>query len=105
MILPFKAIGVQVFPVEKAEEARETLSRLIKEGYGLILITEDLAPKLEDLLREVATEPTPSIIPIPSSGGSTGFALERLRETIKKAVGADIFAEKGEGISKSEVGS
>jgi len=92
LILPFKAIGVRVFPVTKAEEARVAVSALIREGYGLILITENLAQDLEDVLKEVSLEPTPSIVPIPSSGGSTGFALRRLRETIKKAVGADIFA-------------
>ncbi len=103
LILPFKAIGVQVFPVEEIEEARDVMGRLIKEGYGLILITEGLASRLEDLLKEVSTEPTPSIVPIPSSGGSTGFALGRLRETIKKAVGADIMAGSGDRSTESEV--
>lgn len=102
LILPFKAIGVQIFPVRGIEEVRGVMSRLIREDYGLILITEDLASKLEDLLKEVSTQPTPSIVPIPSSGGSTGFALGRLRETIKKAVGADILAEEGQSSTKSE---
>lgn len=103
LILPFKAIGVQIFPVEKIEDAKETMRNLIRQGYGLILVTEDLASKLEDVLDEVSTQPTPSIVPIPSSGGPTGFALGRLRETIKKAVGADIMAQGGEAPTKSEV--
>ena len=35
----------------------------------------------------------PSIIPVPGTEGSTGYGARRLREAVKKAVGADIYAE------------
>lgn len=94
LVLSFKALGIPVFGVDSLDQAKETMRKLIEEEYALIFITETLASGMSDLLQEVATKPVPAIIPIPTSKGSSGFALNRLRETIKKAVGADVFKEE-----------
>jgi len=94
LILPLKAVGVDIFPTGTEEEASSISRRLAREGYNIIMVTENLAASMQDVMREFQDQPVPSIVPIPSTIGSGGFALSRLREAIKKAVGTDILAEK-----------
>lgn len=95
-VLCFKAVGVEVFPARNPGEAEKIFRRLLKEKYVVIFITEQLAKGLEEELEEVAYKPLPSVVLIPNNKGSLGLASARIRETVKKAVGADIFAEKKE---------
>ena len=48
----------------------------------------------EEILLEYRTKTTPCLIPIPTGRGKTKLAVERIREVIKKAVGADVFLEE-----------
>ncbi len=91
VILPFKAIGADIYPVTTPDEAREVLRELLRKDVGIILIPDDLVPKISDFLAEIRKEPLPCILPIPGSKGSSGFALKEMRELIKKAVGVDIM--------------
>ncbi len=95
VIMPFKAIGVEIFPVPKREDTEgfaETIThKLIKEDYGLIIVTEDYAEKLKKVFDEIKEKPLPVIVVIPGSEGAKGFTYARLREIIRKAVGVDIL--------------
>jgi V/A-type H+-transporting ATPase subunit F len=91
LILSFKALGVPVVPVEDATEAEEAVKRLVEEKCSIILVTERFALKMKSLLEELRKEPDVTITPIPTSGGSEGFALEELKAVLRKAVGVDIF--------------
>ncbi len=42
-VLGFKALGLDIFPVEGVEEGRQTLHKLAKEEYAIVYITEQLA--------------------------------------------------------------
>jgi len=92
----FNAIGVDVFPVADGAQAREAFERAYRGGYAIIFITEAFASQMEDRLRELAWRPLPSVVLIPDNRGSRGLGLTKVRETVKKAVGADIFAEERE---------
>lgn len=39
-VLGFKALGLDVFPAESAEEAKRTLHALAKENYAVVYLTE-----------------------------------------------------------------
>jgi V/A-type H+-transporting ATPase subunit F len=96
-VLCFKAVGVSVFPTADVEEARKIFRRLIQGDYAVIYITEQLAMGLDDEIQKVAYQPLPSVVLIPNSKGSLGFGSRRIREVVKKAVGADILADSEEG--------
>ena len=104
IILPFKAIGAEVFPVSNPEQAREVLNKLLKEDFGIILVPDDLLPHIKDFLSQIEGTPLPCILPIPDSKmygpkGSrdtpwrvpTKFGVNKMRELVKKAVGVDIM--------------
>lgn len=94
----FKSAGVDIFPVssdkEKISEAEDRLRQLVSEGYGIIFMTETIALKLDDLLKEYVNETVPSIVVIPGLGERNDYAVNNLRRAIIKAVGADIMAEE-----------
>ena len=45
-VLGFKALGLEVCPVESPEEGRAALHRMAKDNYAIIYMTEQLAAKL-----------------------------------------------------------
>jgi V/A-type H+-transporting ATPase subunit F len=103
IMLIFKAAGIDVFPVtagvDETAGIGNKLKELVKEGYGIIFMTETIASKLDRLIRVYADEMTPSIVVIPGLGKRNDYAVRKLRRAIIKAVGVDIMSEKKESIS------
>jgi V/A-type H+-transporting ATPase subunit F len=62
--------------------------------YGIVFVSESLADQVEELMVEIGSRPLPSLVYIPGSKGSQGFAMQRIRKIIERAVGADILSEK-----------
>ena len=89
-VMGFKALGVDTFFVEEADEARHTLHRIAKEEYAIIYITEQLAQLVPADIARYKTETTPAIILIPGKSGSLGLGAQALQTAIERAVGADI---------------
>jgi vacuolar-type H+-ATPase subunit F/Vma7 len=94
-ILAFTAVGIETMEVTDEPSAVETVRRLAEEGYAVILVQERFYRALSDVLERYAGQVTPCISAVPGGEGSQGLALEALREIVKKAVGADIFAQGG----------
>ena len=99
----FALLGVESHPARTTEEAVETLLQLKKimqvddrgverNAYAIIFVTEDLASGIapEDE-RKLARGALPAIVPLPSHQGSTGYGLEKLKQTVERAVGSDIL--------------
>ncbi|MEA2015994.1 MAG: V-type ATP synthase subunit F [Actinomycetota bacterium] len=101
IMLIFKSAGVDVFPLksgaEEVSEIEKKLRQLIKDGYGIIFITETIAFKLDNLIKEYEDKFQPSIIVIPGLGERNDYALKNLKRIIVKAVGADIMSGKEYG--------
>ena len=89
-VLGFKALGLDTFFVEEADEARHTLHRIAKEDYAIIYITEQLAAVLQADINRYKTSVTPAVILIPGKSGSLGLGAQALQSAIERAVGADI---------------
>lgn len=95
-VVLFKAVGVDVFPVSSSEEAGVALERLANDQYAVICVTEQYGEELLPLVERYSDKPSPAVVFIPSNRGSAGIGMARLREIVKKAVGADIlFAKEG----------
>ena len=90
-VLGFKALGLDVFPAESAEEAKRTLHALAKENYAVVYLTEGYAAHMEAELERYKDALTPAIILIPGVSGNTGRGVESVRRSVEQAVGADIL--------------
>ncbi|HAJ94680.1 MAG TPA: hypothetical protein DCP02_00465 [Actinobacteria bacterium] len=97
IMLIFKAIGADVYPVDSSvgiEDGEEKLKGIIKEGYGIIFMTETIAARLDNTIKYYSNKISPSIVVIPGLGKRNNYAVNQLRTAIIKAVGADVMAEK-----------
>ncbi len=104
-ILGFKAIGFDIYPTENKspsddkstigdrEKKASLLAKLVDDGYALIYITEDTAYDIMDEISKYRNSYFPAIILIPGSTGSLGIGKRFVKESIEKAVGADILAQ------------
>lgn len=90
-VLGFKALGLDVFPVENREEGRQLLHRLAREEYAILYMTEQLAAGLEADIARYKDEVTPAVILIPGKGGSLGIGRANVTKSVERAVGADIL--------------
>lgn len=91
-ILPFKGLGIDVFPVTSLAEAKKQLVSMA-ESYGVIFITERIVEQLEEEIAVYDNELTPAIIPIPSSTGSLGIGMARLHKNVEQAIGMSILQD------------
>ncbi len=92
-ILGFKAIGFDIYPAGEKEETASLLESLVADGYALIYVTEDIASDIMDEISKYRSSYFPAIILIPGSTGSLGIGKRFVKESIEKAVGADILAQ------------
>jgi vacuolar-type H+-ATPase subunit F/Vma7 len=89
VIAPFRAAGFAVFPVEPGPDAGAKVEALIAAGLSVLFYTEDLSPHLAGLIGRFSRSPTPCLVMLPMGAEQRGF--ERLREIVRRAVGADVF--------------
>lgn len=96
-VLAFKALGVDIFPVLDEREAGLTLTKLAKDNYAVIFITEQVARQIPDKIDLYRNQMLPAITLIPSNRGSLGIGMSGIRKSVEKAIGADIlFRKEGE---------
>ena len=90
-VLGFKALGLDVFPVESVDIAKSTLHRLAKDSYAIVYLTEQLAVHMDEELNRYKDELTPAVILIPGKEGSLGIGMANVKKSVERAVGADIL--------------
>lgn len=90
----FKALGLDVFPVEGDEQAKEVFRQLTRESdgqYAIIYVEENLAGSLQHEINRFKDSPSPAIILIPGREGPLGLGQSALKAAVEKAVGSDIL--------------
>lgn len=92
-MIGFKALGLDVFPVETENEARQTLRRLSRpeEEYAIIYVEENLALALDNEIARLKDNVTPAVILIPGRDGSLGLGQSALQAAVERAVGSNIL--------------
>ena len=94
-VMGFKALGLEAFAVENAQEALGVLKKLARESedYAIIYIEENLALELESEISRYKDSPTPAIILIPGREGSLGLGQNALKAAVERAVGTNILGD------------
>ena len=90
-VMGFRALGLDTYPVDGPEEAREKVRELAKTNCSVIYLTEQLAKDMGDVLDRYKDELRPAIILIPGREGSLGIGKANIQRAIERAVGADIL--------------
>ena len=89
----FRALGIASYVVKDDKEAESVLKKLQSSQDNIILISEDLAIKVEGRIREITESTKKSILALPGLEGERGFARNSLRMLAERAAGTDIFEE------------
>lgn len=89
----FKALGLDVFPVENVEDARRKLKAITsgESDYAILYVEENLAEGLKHEINKFKDAPTPAIILIPGRDGSLGLGQMALQQAVERAVGTNIL--------------
>ena len=92
-VMGFKALGLDVFPVDGLEEARHVFREITKEEaqFAIIYVEENLAQGLQSEIDRFKDVPMPAIILIPGRDGSLGMGLQALNAAVERAVGTNIL--------------
>lgn len=90
-VMGFLALGIDIFPAYSAEEIKKTIHKLAEKEYAIIYITEEASLKAKESLAKHKDMELPAIIVIPGIGGSMGLGMNEVRESAKRAIGADIL--------------
>lgn len=93
-ILGFLALGIDIFPAYDGEEIKKTLHQLVEDDYAIVYITEKASLLAKDFIARYKDNQLPAIIVIPGIGGSMGLGMNEVRESAKRAIGADILFNK-----------
>ena len=96
MVLPFQAVGVKpvVLDAAKRGQFEHILEGLARERYAVVFIQEDLFVDFTKKVEEINDAYDTSVLPLPGVLGGTGAGLASIRNSVEKAVGMDIFAER-----------
>ncbi len=92
-VMPFIATGAKVYYIKEGE-AETKVEELINQGVKVIFFSEEFAEELALVLKKYQTETFPCLIPFSSGRMRLNIGIERIRQLIKKAAGADIFLEQ-----------
>ncbi|MBC8499011.1 MAG: V-type ATP synthase subunit F [Candidatus Atribacteria bacterium] len=93
-IIGFKLLGVSLFPLTEMEEAVELLTKLVKEEYAVIFVTEDIAGQILEKIEILQKTSFACITIIPCKSEKKYLGLKILRKNIEKAIGTDILFRK-----------
>jgi V/A-type H+-transporting ATPase subunit F len=90
-VMGFLALGIDIFPAYTPEEIKKTIHRLAEKEYAIIYITEEASLKAAESIAKYKDMELPAIIVIPGISGSMGLGMNEVRESAKRAIGADIL--------------
>jgi len=90
-VVLFAAAGIKTVSAESAKDAEKAISSLVKEGYGIIFLTENYAQALENELKRYRASAYPVILPVPEKSGPSGYGMQKINGNMEKAIGTNIF--------------
>lgn len=90
-VIGFRALGLDVFPVDSVDAAKSTLHRLARENYAIVYLTEGCAKDMSAEIDRYKDAVTPAVILIPGKEGSLGIGMDAVKTAVERAVGADIL--------------
>ena len=90
-VMGFLSLGIDIFPAYEADEIKRTINRLAEREYAIIYITEEASLQAKETIAKYKDMELPAIIVIPGISGSMGLGMNEVRESAKRAIGADIL--------------
>jgi len=87
----FAVLGLDAFAGTEPEQIVEQAEAVAAGGYGVVVVSENTAPAVEQVFGKYENKPTPCVIIVPFTAEPTGLAARSLGNAIKMAAGVDIL--------------
>ena len=89
-IWPFKAFGTEVFFSDEYESLPQLVSEVSGREFKIIFVTEEVFDLARESIDRFAEEAIPTFVTIPSVKGSRGMAMQMIRDSVRRAMGAEL---------------
>lgn len=89
-VLGFKPIGVDAYSLDDPSDIGEVWESVMAADYAIVFMTEPVFEAALPLIKEIEERPTPAILAIPSTAGSTGSGRRYIKDLMERAIGAGI---------------
>ncbi len=91
-VMPFSAMGLDTFVAGDTTEQMAAGAAAIIEGrYTLLVVAENIAAKVQDVLAAAENRPSPCVVIVPFTTESRGLATQALGKVLKMATGVNIL--------------
>ena len=90
-VWPFKAFGAGVFFSDEHESVPRLVAGVSQMDFKIIFVTEEVYESARAGIDGFAEESTPVFTIIPSVKGSRGVATQRVRDSVRRAMGAEFI--------------
>jgi len=90
-VWPFQAFGTDVFFSDEHESVARLVAEVSQKGFKIIFVTEDVYEHARAGIDVFAEESVPVFAIIPSVKGSRGVAIQLVRDSVRRAMGAEFI--------------
>ena len=90
-VWPFMGLGAEVFFSDEHESTTRLVSETARAEFKIIFVTEDVFEAARESIEALREEPVPTFAVIPSVTGSRGVAMQMIRDSARRAIGADLI--------------
>jgi V/A-type H+-transporting ATPase subunit F len=90
-VWPFKTLGSDVFFSDEHDSPARLVAEVLQRQFKLIFVTEDFYEAVRDQVDALREQAIPTFAVLPSVKGSRGIALQLIRDSVRKAMGAEFI--------------
>lgn len=87
----FNAVGMRTFILTDPKEIDKKIFELYKAGTKIIYVSEDIYLNIGETLEKYAQQAYPIILPLPIDDDSKGVGEKKIKDSVEKAIGINIF--------------
>ena len=94
-VIGFKALGLDAYPVDNSEQAKQILRELCApdSNYAIIYLEENLAEGLSTEINRLKDKAIPAVILIPGRDGPLGLGQAAMQAAVERAIGTNILGD------------
>jgi V/A-type H+-transporting ATPase subunit F len=90
-VWPFKSLGADVFFSDEHESVPRLVQEVSQGDFSVIFVTEDVYDEAKDRIDKFFEAPRPTFAIIPSLKGGRGVAAQIIRNSVRRAMGAEFI--------------
>ncbi len=90
-VWPFKALGAETFFSDDGRALPRLVSEALGKGFKIIFVTEEVYEAAREEIDPIEESALPTVAVIPSVAGKRGVAIQMIRDSVRRAMGAEFI--------------